>query len=591
MKPQYHPHRKAFRKLVNEEKPVEMPAFLGSLSGVVPFDNNSNVYVVLSNGQELAPVRNVRVPNIPRLPVNIGFSHPGSNLLEVLSFRNTYVKLPYPNIPSHADATHTWPGYDTLWVRGEQILPGLVVPAGGLTVSITGYVVFLNGWDLLMDQTIDFTTSAVSSGALMCLVEVDENQLISMSFGTLKSNVALLSYSDIPIPTVGKKPLFAVRLYEGQTEFVKNAYTTDIIDLRWTGFASGAGSALSVLWEDIIGSTAGVEAVIDGMALEGDGYRFGAGGRLAVVNSIDSPLIVGRSTAIYQWWVYLENTGTAGSTIIDILKNGVSVFTNPLNRPEVAFDDVDGKVLSVVADIIDYVPGDLITCDIVQISTGAENLSVVGSVLIPVTVTSGSQSKVEGDPDPVLSYSSSLPITFTGAITREAGETAGSYATLVGTLTAPVGYTLIFISDFFTIAGELTVSAVTVIDTFGANPASNIIDGNDTTQWVSNTKKPNGVWFKLDFGAGHYVFHRIRFLQAVGLAGATSFKVETCNDVAPIDEFWTSLGTVTSIEIVVGEYTFNGVGGVGAGRYIKFTCLDGDPGSGWEVFDATVHGV
>ena len=587
MKPQYHPHKKALRRLVNEEKPIEMPAFLGSLSGIVPYDSNSNVYVVLANGQELAPVRNVRVPNIPRLPVNIGFSHPGSNLLEVLSLRNTYVELPYPNIPSHADATHVWPGYDTLWVRGEQILPGLAVPAGGLTISITGYVVFLNGWDLLMDQTLDFTTSAVSSGALMCLVEVDENQLISTNFGTLKANVALLSYSDIPIPTIGKKPLFALRFYEGQTEFVKNSYTSDIIDLRWTGFASGAGSALSVLWEDIIGSTAGVEAVVDGMALEGDGFRFGAGGRLAVVTSIDSPLILARDASIYQWWIYVENTGTAGSTIIDILKNGVSVFTNTADRPEVAFDSVDGKTLSVVADIVDYVPGDLITCDIIQVATGAENLSIVGSILVPVTVTAASMSKVEGDPDPIFGYASSLPITFTGALTREAGETPGDYAMLVGTLAAPVGYNLIFVSDFFSIAGTLTVSAVTVIDTFGANPASNIIDGNDLTQWVSNTHKPNGVWFKLDFGTNS-VFRRIRFLQATTLAAATSFKVEQCNDVAPIDEFWTLVGTV-ALSVLDGEYILDLPDG-GAGRYLKFTCLAGDGGSGWEVFEVTVKG-
>lgn len=580
--------KKFFQRVLTDDKDSVVNARLGNLLTGALKDASGKFYATLVSGQVVKVVNHV-APSQLAWPVKLGKMQ-GSKVLQVIGTWDTFDSLPQPNIPAHSP-TQQWPGTDTLWVRGEQILPGLFVPYSGLTVQAYGFVYYSFGFHQLPNQQIDLSALVPLAGAMQVLLEVDASGVLHYKFGELAIGREALSPEDIPLPSIDRYPLVAVKVYAGQTQFLKDRLFSDFTDLRWTGFASGAASALSILWEDIIGSTAGVEAVIDGMGLEGDGYRFGAGGRLAVVESVDTPLIVGRNTAIYQWWVYIENTGTAGSTIIDILKDGVSVFTDPADRPEIAFDDADGKVLSVVANVVDYTVGSIITCDIAQIATGAEGLSVVGSILVPVTVTSSSMSKVEGDPDPVFGYASSLPITFTGALTREAGETAGSYAILQGTLAAPVGYTLIFISDLFWIAGTLTVSAVTVIDTYGANPASNIIDGNDTTQWVSNTKKPNGVWFKLDFGAGNWVFHRIRFLQATGLPGATSFKVETCNDVAPIDEFWEPLGTVTSIDVVDGEYTFNGVGGVGAGRYIKFTCLDGHTGSGWEVLDVTVHGV
>ena len=69
---------------------------------------------------------------------------------------------------------------------------------------------------------------------------------------------------------------------------------------------------------------------------------------------------------------------------------------------------------------------------------------------ITVTADPG-QSKVIGTADPVFTYTSSESgITFTGALSRVAGENVGSYAITQGTLSAS-GYNIIFVPADFTI--------------------------------------------------------------------------------------------------------------------------------------------
>jgi hypothetical protein len=90
------------------------------------------------------------------------------------------------------------------------------------------------------------------------------------------------------------------------------------------------------------------------------------------------------------------------------------------------------------------------------------DLSFVGSEFTisqrPITVTADpGQGKVVGDPDPTLTFqltSGALAAgdSFSGALSREPGEDAGTYAILVGTLTAGANYDLTFVSAGFTIS-------------------------------------------------------------------------------------------------------------------------------------------
>jgi hypothetical protein len=74
----------------------------------------------------------------------------------------------------------------------------------------------------------------------------------------------------------------------------------------------------------------------------------------------------------------------------------------------------------------------------------------------PITVTADPQSKTFGDLDLPLTYqitSGSLVFsdTFTGNLTREPGEDAGTYAILQGTLALSADYDLTFVEGIFTI--------------------------------------------------------------------------------------------------------------------------------------------
>ena len=95
-----------------------------------------------------------------------------------------------------------------------------------------------------------------------------------------------------------------------------------------------------------------------------------------------------------------------------------------------------------------------------------------------VTVTADVQSKVYGDPDPILTYhitSGSLigTDTFSGFLSRDAGENVGNYAITQGSLSLNSNYTLTFIGANLTITPRpVTITADTKTKVFGdADPA------------------------------------------------------------------------------------------------------------------------
>ena len=235
--------KKAQSQLRGQNKTVEIPAFLGDLSGNVKADNNGGVYVLLFSG-EVQIVRNDEVPPIPRLPVIIGYDKKDSTL-RVLRMREAFNNPPYVNLPAHADKTHQWPNIDTLWVRPEQILSGIALPGGGMIVELVGFVYYLNGFHLLNTQPIDFTSYVPISGANYVLAQVDESKVISFVVGDSKPSREMLEYEDIPATTTGNKWLFAVKMYFGQTRIIKAKSDTDIIDLRWVTDPTGGGGGIS----------------------------------------------------------------------------------------------------------------------------------------------------------------------------------------------------------------------------------------------------------------------------------------------------------------------------------------------------------
>ncbi|MDD5701073.1 MAG: MBG domain-containing protein [Dehalococcoidales bacterium] len=92
-------------------------------------------------------------------------------------------------------------------------------------------------------------------------------------------------------------------------------------------------------------------------------------------------------------------------------------------------------------------------------SSGSNDLTVSPK---PLTVTSDAQSKVYGEDDPDLTYTSSLEgIAFSGALARDPGEDVGSYAITQGDLSAGDNYSITFVGASITITQAS--SAITIV--------------------------------------------------------------------------------------------------------------------------------
>ena len=110
---------------------------------------------------------------------------------------------------------------------------------------------------------------------------------------------------------------------------------------------------------------------------------------------------------------------------------------------------------------------------------------------VAIHVTANPMSKFYGDPDPVLSFTWTGPVTidmFTGALDREDGEVANNYAITRGNLALPDGYVIFFHANTFSIQkrpATVTVNAASKI--YGAaNPAfSAVVAGTVGTDTLS----------------------------------------------------------------------------------------------------------
>jgi hypothetical protein len=131
--------------------------------------------------------------------------------------------------------------------------------------------------------------------------------------------------------------------------------------------------------EDRIGMESGKVApgdhTHDGLGGGGADISFWVDGALQATEGV-AYYTVPRDCAIASVYAFCKTTGTSGSTIIDIHKNGTTIFTAQSARPTIAYNDADG-VVSATPDIIGLQAGDVLRLDIDEVATGASQLAVV----------------------------------------------------------------------------------------------------------------------------------------------------------------------------------------------------------------------
>ncbi len=106
-------------------------------------------------------------------------------------------------------------------------------------------------------------------------------------------------------------------------------------------------------------------------------------GALAVVGNA-AIFVAPYAGTISKVYAAVKTKGTANSTIVDVHKNGTTIFTTQANRPTIAYDDADG-VASGTPDVTSFVAGDVFTFDIDAAATGAAGLSIVAALTYEYT--------------------------------------------------------------------------------------------------------------------------------------------------------------------------------------------------------------
>jgi hypothetical protein len=121
-------------------------------------------------------------------------------------------------------------------------------------------------------------------------------------------------------------------------------------------------------------------------------YAWHVDGTLAVATQIGPTYVIPSSGTIDKVLMYIEGLGSAGTTTIDIHKNGTTIFTTQANRPSIAFNAANNYVVAV-PDVISVVANDIITMYIDAVATGAITLTVqmstVGGAVVGATGPTG----------------------------------------------------------------------------------------------------------------------------------------------------------------------------------------------------------
>lgn len=244
--------RETFQKLQGTQRSdLYIPAVLGDRDGVVKGAKRGYVWVRLPNGQNMQ-VRNSKVPSIPRLPVLLGFEPTRPGLLQVLASRDIYTDDAGFDLPSHGE-THTWPDYDTVYIKDEQILSLLAYPSGTWIVTVVGKLLpWLDGRTYVefLDQTVDLSSYVLSSGARWVLLQGDASGIVTVKAGETKVSKELLLKSDIPAVDADHITVCAVMMYAGQRMLNKTRRQNDFRDLR-SGIGRGLGTLEGVMLKSV----------------------------------------------------------------------------------------------------------------------------------------------------------------------------------------------------------------------------------------------------------------------------------------------------------------------------------------------------
>lgn len=212
--------------------------FTGDHSGTVVVPGKTGyIYVRDWNGIVHKVFNNVVRVDVAGLSVKCGYDPYSPGLLRVLGVGNAaFSDLNRPPIVGPHHEQHEWPGYDTVWVQGQQIMPALVGAIGGMNVAVFAhYSRTSSGTFIQVAYTeVDLTSYVPASGAAWGVISVKDDGTIDVDATTTAAGLYALVNTPINAPSdPSYRPLAAAMLVAGMTSIEQTASKNRIVDLRW----------------------------------------------------------------------------------------------------------------------------------------------------------------------------------------------------------------------------------------------------------------------------------------------------------------------------------------------------------------------
>jgi len=174
-------------------------------------------------------------------------------------------------------------------------------------------------------------------------------------------------------------------------------------------------------------------------------------GALAVLTDVDGVYICPRTATILAAYIYCRDPGSASSTIVDVNLNGNTIFTTQANRPTLAWNDANQVAKSGTPNLTAVVENDVLSIDIDQVATGAEDLTViiamnVGGTGVPVIAryTTNAAQNIPDSTDTIIDFEDVVYDTDSAVTTGAAWKftcptgKAGYYRISASVLTASI---------------------------------------------------------------------------------------------------------------------------------------------------------
>ena len=389
-------------------------AILGNSEGVVfSTETEGLIYARLRNGDTIEVFNDI-VPDEPELRVKIGRTKEQPDLWRVIARRESYSVPQSPRIKHH-HKQHEFidgePGPDTTWIGLKQVmsLTAFVLTEDdqeNFIVTIIGDIVEIpTGYAEVSSQTLDLSSHIPTTGARYVTLQFDEDGELSVVEGDPVDAPELLTLDAVPLADEDKFAFAYVELHADQEKLLNK----HIRVIR--KFFGGGSSFTSATWGNITGTLSDqtdLQAALDGKAdidhdhsatgthfepvteeVEKEFCHFDVDGALAVVADASVSILVTRCVTLSLAYIYCKNNGSASSTIVDVNVDGTTIFTTSANRPELGNSET--YAVSGTPDIVELVPGNVLSIDIDQIATGADGLTIVLTELVNELVYDGNE--------------------------------------------------------------------------------------------------------------------------------------------------------------------------------------------------------